>query len=186
MWITAKHICLIGVLCTTSACASMFSSHDSSFSCKNADHGGCEHPMVAYEKALQQKTSLGGVEAKGLASDSVSDNGVSQGINSSFRDYKGAVYAELESLLQAPNTPLVVPAKTIRTLILPHTDGRAKNQRLFMSRFIFTVVEEARFVLGGMQAHAKSRPFIDSLVSSSKSGPQTRQPINPNRQQKED
>jgi len=186
MWIIAKHICLIGVLCATSACASMFSSYDSNFSCKNADHGGCEHPMVAYEKALQQKTSPGGVEAEGLASDFISDNGVSQGSNSSLRDYKGAVYAELESLLEAPNTPLIVPVKTIRTLILPHTDRRAKNQRLFMSRFIFTVVEEARFVLGGMQARPKNNPFIDSLISSSKSDPQTSQSVNPNRQQKED
>ncbi len=186
MWITAKHICLIGMLCVLSACASMLSSYDSNFSCKNADHGGCEHPMDAYEKAVQGQTKPGAAAGDGLEYETGSDNDGLQGANRSFQDYKGAVYAELEALLEAPNTPLIVPAKTIRTLILPHTDRRAKNQRLFMSRYIFTVVEEARFVLGGTPARAKSSLFIDSLMSSSKPEPRTGQPVNPTRQQKED
>lgn len=186
MWITARYICLIGMLCVLSACASMLSSYDSNFSCKNADHGGCEHPMDAYEKAVQGTAAPVAAAGGGLDPKSGLDNDGSLGVNRSFRDYKGAVYAELKALLEAPNTPLIVPAKTIRTLILPHTDSRAKNQRLFMSRYIFTVVEEARFVLGGTPARTKSSRFTGSLMSSSKSDEQASQPVNPTRQQKED
>lgn len=155
----------MGVLWALSACASTFSSYDSNFSCKNRDHGGCEHPMTAYKKALTEKADAG-EDGQGSVVASPLKDGSTAG---SYQGYKGAVYAELQALVEAPDTPLIVPAKTVRTLILPHTGSGAKSQRLYMSRFIFTVLEEARFVLGSRPLRSKASPFIDGLMSSSQS-----------------
>lgn len=143
------------------ACASAFSSYDSEFSCKNTDHGGCESPSIAYERAVQDEgiplpardqTSLDVVVANDKAANTIAYNG-----------YKGEVYKELESLVAAPNTPLIAPARTVRTLILPYADPKQK-QRLYMNRYIFSVVEEARFVLGDYLKNKTSAPFIDGLI----------------------
>ena len=175
MWTIAKNICLIGVLCGLSACASTFSSYDSEFSCKNSDHGGCEHPMTAYKKALSQR-NYAGKDGQGSVTASPSGD-VFVGSATGYEGYRSAVYSKLQTLIEKPATPIVAPAKTVRTLILPYADPK-KKQRLYMERFIFTVVEQPQFVLGHTLTARKNNPFIEGLMSSS----QPKRPAGPESQ----
>ncbi|MEO0880933.1 MAG: TraV family lipoprotein, partial [Pseudomonadota bacterium] len=64
-----------------------------------------------------------------------------------YEGYQQAQYDQLAALIEAPVTPMVAPAKTIRTLILPYAD-KASGARLYMPRFVYSVLEQPRFVLG--------------------------------------
>ncbi|MFC3052348.1 TraV family lipoprotein [Kordiimonas pumila] len=158
MWSRAKYLTLTGLVCFLGACSSTFSSYDSSFSCKNSDHGGCEHPGTAYQNALQNMEDTAAPRESGEKAGDISGQG------GSYEGYKGAVYKELQALIESPVTPMVAPAKTVRTLILPHTDRRDGDQRLYMPRYIFSVVEEARFVLEGTVHPYRSSPMMEDLV----------------------
>lgn len=172
MWSRVKYLSLTGLLCFLGACSSTFSSYDSSFSCKNSDHGGCEHPGTAYQKALQEteKTAVPHEDSESV----LEENGQA----GSYEGYKGAVYKELQALIESPGTPMVAPAKTVRTLILPHTDRRDGDQRLYMPRYIFSVVDEARFVLEGTVHPSRPAPMMEDLVRMPSEGDASSVPLN--------
>ena len=163
MWNLAKCAYVTALAIGLSACASTFSSYDSNFSCKNSDHGGCEHPMVAYEKARSM--------AAQYPSDAIGDDDLDSALpagDRAYDGYKDALYGELETLVRGPGTPIIVPAKTVRTLILPYTDPSNGDQRLYMPRYVFTVLEEARFVLGLETSNQRKARFIEDLISSTR------------------
>jgi conjugal transfer pilus assembly protein TraV len=68
-------------------------------------------------------------------------------ISMSSRDaYLDRYYEEVAGLIHAPETPVVKPSKTIRTLILSYS-GSAQKRTLYMPRFVYSIVEESEFVL---------------------------------------
>ncbi|MEM6415481.1 MAG: TraV family lipoprotein [Pseudomonadota bacterium] len=64
-----------------------------------------------------------------------------------YDGYQEAVYSQLKTMIERPVTPMVAPAKTIRTLILPYTDNQSEG-RLYMPRYVFSVLQGPKFVLG--------------------------------------
>src|SRR3546814_10496184 len=65
-----------------------------------------------------------------------------------YGDYRDSVYRELQGLIEAPETPMLRPAQAVRTLILPYAD-RNRPDRLYMSRFVYSVLETPSWVVGG-------------------------------------
>lgn len=61
--------------------------------------------------------------------------------------YRAALYQEMQSLLAQPATPVVRAPRTVRTLILSYQD-RDDKKRLYMPRYVFSIVEGPSFVLG--------------------------------------
>jgi len=154
------------------ACASLFSAYDSDFSCKNSDHGGCAHPLEAYEQARTEKVPIfaatPGLAASGggdkhLEHDSLDLGRATQ--SSDYQSYQDASYSELGALIAAPQTPVLAPAKTVRTLILPYTDPRS-SERLYMPRYVYSVLENARFVLGNYLLQSGSGLTLEALFGS--------------------
>ena len=146
MWQATKPVVALVLGACLSGCASLFSSYDNEFSCKNADHGGCEHPMTAYEKAVAHPVSPppdtpdpDSVDAEAEAAPVEAED--------AYGGYQQEVYAELRNMLQAPVTPVLAPPTTVRTLILPYSNPN-RTDRLYMPRFVYSVVETSRFVLG--------------------------------------
>ena len=58
--------------------------------------------------------------------------------------YRDAEYRELAGLIEAPVTPLIRPAKALRTLIIAYNTGDS----LFLSRYVVYFADEPRFVMG--------------------------------------
>lgn len=144
-------LCLPG--CT--AMGSLLSPYPEKFSCKNNDHGQCIHPQRAYEDAVagvHSRSDPGVTNDRRLLRDSTSAHiggrQKRQGPHSAYGSYKDSVYQELKGLIEAPVTPMLKPARTIRTLILPYAD-RQRPDRLYMPRYVYSIVDKPVWVVGG-------------------------------------
>ena len=162
----AKKLILVGALISLSACASVFSAYDSEFSCKNDDHGGCTHPLEAYEQARSEvEPSFDQVGDHDTYDAHHHEADATVADNTPYETYQDAVYGELTSLLKEPETPVLRPAKTIRTLILPAIEPD-KEQQLFMPRYVFTVLENPKFVLGNYLVSKDAGLSLETLIGS--------------------
>ena len=166
---------LVGV----AACSSV-APYDSDFSCKNDDYGQCIRPMDAYAVAVgTERTSIGsdavnasentrkwrhkpGDRGPGRSpSTLVSADGASV---PAYTDYQSQLYREVASLLEQPATPMITQAITVRTLILPYADEQ-ENDLLFMPRFVYSIIEGPRFVMGNYLAKHRSHSPASFLAS---------------------
>ena len=80
---------------------------------------------------------------------------------SAYSGYRDQVYNQLGTMIQAPRTPMIKPPRSVRTMILPYS-SELKRNRLYMPRFVYSIVEEPRFVMG--QYLYKKPELTDSLI----------------------
>jgi conjugal transfer pilus assembly protein TraV len=137
----------------------LMSPYSETFDCKNKDHGQCIHPQQAYADAVA------GVASK--ADPAVTNTSKRQRarVSGDARDwattpapyagYRDSVYRELKGLVEAPITPMLKPARTVRTLILPYAD-RQRPERLYMPRYVYSILDRPSWVIGGTLAPASS------------------------------
>jgi len=158
LWITSAGAAVFAASllsgCTT--LGSALSPYSEKFSCKNDDHGQCIHPEKAYEDAAQgvasrsdpavtnDKKLLRQHDTKFLPA---SKRGRNASVDA-YGTYRDSVYRELQGLIEAPETPILRPARAVRTLILPYAD-RNRPDRLYMPRFVYSVLETPSWVVGG-------------------------------------
>ncbi|RQW39454.1 TraV family lipoprotein [Novosphingobium sp. LASN5T] len=158
----------LGLLALLSGCAavgSMMSPYSEKFDCKNSDHGQCIHPDRAYEDAVAGVASKsdpkvtndramlrGQDQGKAVAKGKPGSNGSS----TAYGSYRDSVYQELKGLIEAPVTPMLKPARTVRTLILPYAD-RQRPDRLYMPRYVYSVIDKPVWVVGGAFVAAPGR-----------------------------
>ncbi len=64
-----------------------------------------------------------------------------------YSHYRDASYQALTDLLEQPKTPMLRPPVTVRTLILSYSD-RDRKQRLYMPRYVYSILEGPQWVLG--------------------------------------
>jgi len=132
---------------------SLMSPYPETFSCKNNDHGQCIHPDKAYADAvadIPSKSDPAVTNARAAARGTTSGStGRSRrtGRTDAFSNYKDSVYRELRSLIETPTTPMLQPARTVRTLILPYAD-RHRPDRLYMPRYVYSVLDKPAWVIG--------------------------------------
>jgi conjugal transfer pilus assembly protein TraV len=164
--------------CVISGC-STFLPYESDFACKNSDHGKCIHPEAAYAEATAATAPDAAApgERGAKPDDAVARrdrrkrNSIDASVTlaSGYEGYQEAVYSQLASLVEAPVTPMLAPAKTVRTLILPYADERSAD-RLYMPRYVYSVLEASRFVLGDYLS-APSNDFAGALAGGLLTGP---------------
>ncbi|WP_067736494.1 TraV family lipoprotein [Novosphingobium naphthalenivorans] len=141
-----------------SGCASLgsvMSPYPEKFSCKNPDHGQCIHPEAAYEDALAGRAGRSDPAVTNdrkllrASGKSIGKPGSgAPGTAGAFAGYRDSVYRELQGLIEAPVTPMLKSGETVRTLILPYAD-RQRPDRLFMPRYVYSILERPSWVVGG-------------------------------------
>ncbi|WP_454798439.1 TraV family lipoprotein [Novosphingobium lindaniclasticum] len=133
------------------AMGSMMSPYPEKFSCKNDDHGQCIHPQQAYEDAVAGAASKShpavsnNPTAKAPATTTTRSRGNQP---AAYEGYRDSVYRELKGLIDEPITPMLKPARTVRTLILPYAD-RTRPDRLYMPRYVYSILDRPSWVVGG-------------------------------------
>jgi conjugal transfer pilus assembly protein TraV len=147
-----------GAALLLSGCATMgslMSPYSEKFSCKNDDHGQCIHPERAYEDAVAgvaSKSDPAVTNDRKLLHDQPaakrSPRGGRADASSAYGTYRDSVYQELKGLIDAPVTPMLKPARTVRTLILPYAD-RQRPDRLYMPRYVYSILDKPVWVIGG-------------------------------------
>lgn len=150
----AALILFLPALSALGGCAtlgSIMSPYSEKFSCKNDDHGQCIHPEKAYADAVAGATSKSDpAVTRDKAMLRERGDRRSAGSRSSEQGYAGyrtSVYRELQGLIDQPVTPMLKPARTIRTLILPYADQH-RPDRLYMQRYVFSILERPQWVVG--------------------------------------
>jgi len=145
--------------CTT--LGSIMSPYSERFDCKNKDHGQCIHPDQAYQDAVAGRPSRSDPavtnDRKILKGDHPARPGRgTSGAPDPYEGYRASVYHELKGLIDAPVTPMLAPARTVRTLILPYAD-RQRPDRLYMPRYVYSIVDRPAWVVGGALVAAPSQ-----------------------------
>jgi conjugal transfer pilus assembly protein TraV len=131
------------------AVGSMMSPYSEKFSCKNDDHGQCIHPERAYEDAVAGAVSKSDPRVTTGAAKAANTAARRKGAATvGYEGYRDSVYRELKGLIDEPVTPMLKPARTVRTLILPYAD-RTRPDRLYMPRYVYSVLDRPVWVVGG-------------------------------------
>lgn len=117
----------------------LLNPYRSDFQCPKGDTGKCVSIPDAYQES-KQKTS------KKLIDELTTKPEKNEQRN---KEYRQALYAELTRLLREPVTPMVVPPRAMRVLILPYRDDQ---NRLHMPRYTYYFVDEPRWVVDSSAA----------------------------------
>lgn len=167
------------LLASLGGCAtvgSLMSPYSEKFSCKNDDHGQCIHPDRAYSDAVAgiasksdpKVTNDGSILGAQALRPGTRRSARSAGAGP-FEGYRDSVYRELKALIDAPVTPMLKPARTVRTLILPYAD-RQRPDRLYMPRYVYSVVDKPVWVVAGGLVAAPDRavktPILDQTPTA--------------------
>ncbi|WP_233981864.1 TraV family lipoprotein [Pectobacterium versatile] len=141
--------------------------HDD-FGCKLENgYGQCISSDKAYEESISgvdygNHITEDGVkdDPKASAAKAATQSATNAG-TPSYGTYRDRVYGQLTKLIDTPKTPIVKPAKVVRTLILaysPSLDGTTS----YMPRYVFSILEGSQFVLSGYEL--KQEPMLPSLL----------------------
>jgi conjugal transfer pilus assembly protein TraV len=159
------------------AMGSLMSPYSEKFDCRNDDHGQCIHPERAYADAvagIASRSDPAVTNDPGMLRNRNGPvpgdrNGRTRGKASAYGTYRESVYRELKGLLEAPVTPMLKPAQTVRTLILPYAD-RQRPDRLYMPRYVYSIVDKPVWVVGGAlvapPSRAASAPILGQVRES--------------------
>ncbi len=160
---TLLPLALLGGLGGCATVGSMMSPYSEKFSCKNDDHGQCIHPDRAYADAVAGATSKSDPKVtndramlRGTGDGRGRGRSRGESTGGAYGSYRDSVYRELQGLVEAPVTPMLKPARTVRTLILPYAD-RQRPDRLYMPRYVYSVVDKPVWVVGGALVGAPDR-----------------------------
>jgi len=117
------------LLLLLSGCGAALNPYHENFNCQAPeDNGHCVDTKTAYEEAVGINHLVKGKE------------------ENTKKHVDEARLEKLAELLKEPQTPIIVPPRILRVLILPYKG----NDDLFMARYAYLQVESARWVLTGI------------------------------------
>ena len=133
---------------------SVMSPYSEKFSCKNSDHGQCIHPGQAYADAVAGRASRSDPavthdrklltpdkkRARGIEISPARAAAIPQAISQLGQGHVGA-------LIEGPQSPMLRPSRTIRTLILPYA-AKQRPDRLYMARYVYSIIDRPAWVVG--------------------------------------
>jgi conjugal transfer pilus assembly protein TraV len=153
---TTRTSASLGFALLLQAC-SMF-PYDSHYLCeKTDDYGRCTSVQGAYADATVGTPQKTAVHTGDPSKTSAAAAPTSADPSAPEQGYRAAEYTALAQMLDAPVTPILAPAKVLRTLVLAYqADGS-----LYMPRYVFTVVSAPHFVFGrGAGRPAPGEPML--------------------------
>ncbi len=131
-----RGLILMTLIAFVSGCSLM--PYKSEFQCSDVDKGKCMAVEDAYMESFKDKKN------KKTSSKKNDKKGQKETEERHDSVYKKNLEKKLSRLLKEPVTPVVVPPKTVRVLILPYNN----RDKLFMPRYIYIMVDEPSWVMG--------------------------------------
>lgn len=122
-------------------CGPILNPYEEHFKCKTpAEDGKCIDTPTAYLEARHP-------EEKNSQEEGCPGCGGTAAVHNPptpHQDVQDARYRILNDLLQGPDKPLLQPPKILRVLMLPY---EGEQGELFMTRFVYLQVEDAKWLL---------------------------------------
>lgn len=126
---------LLFLLSLLTGCGAALNPYHENFNCRaEEDNSHCADTQTAYEEAI-------------AITDLETDDGSSQ-----HRNIEEIRLQRLAELLEEPETPMIMPPRIMRVLILPY---KGQGDELFMARYAYLQVESAQWVLTGIDEGRK-------------------------------
>jgi len=113
--------------------------YKSSFQCPDVDKGKCIAVKDAYRESLNGSGSSGSKDAGKKAPKNMESSQ-----DTAADMYKENLQKELAHLMEKPITPVIIPPKVMRVLILPYPD----RSLLYMPRYVYMMINEPEWVMG--------------------------------------
>lgn len=117
------------------------------------DSGAPELYKVSEGK--KDKSSAAKKENGNIESNNSKNISVSKSNENTYLDYQSEKYKELAQIIRDPNTPMLSPARTVRTLIVSYSP-KYNGRTLYMPRYVFSIIEPSKFVLGQFKENKDS------------------------------
>ena len=104
-----------------------FNPYRSEFQCPDTYKGKCVSTAKAYAESIEG-----------------SDNTSSKPLDDLEYGYRAGLYSKLASLIEKPATPVVLPSKVMRTLILSYTGS---GNELYGYRYVYFFATEPQWII---------------------------------------
>jgi len=132
-----------------------FNPYESEFACPQAEKGKCVGIKEAYQESLKQEKEEA-IKEYSVVKEFEKESKKEANATSSYlrgelllspaeERYVESLYGTLTKLLKEPQTPVIVPPKIVRVLILPYQNSEGKN--LYSARYVYVIVEEPKWIL---------------------------------------
>ena len=123
------------------SCSTLMNPYHSDFSCPNYYKGKCVSLQEAYEESIHNTDGAPNKaqkQIKELAINTVSNNGTKE-----LSLYQKDMLKKMTKLIKQPKTPIVVPPRTMRVLILPYVNDQ---NELEMGRYVYFFTGKPKWI----------------------------------------
>ncbi len=122
------------------SCGKTINPYESEFTCPPHEPGKCVSLPQAYVESLENSNVK-----EGNKTDNTSLLRDPLLLSPAEKAYVESLYNVLTKLLKDPQTPIVVPPKIVRVLVLPYQDESGKN--FYSARYVYVLVDDVKWVL---------------------------------------
>jgi len=135
-----------GLTFTLTSCSSLMNPYSSSFSCPNYYKGKCVSLTEAYEESIHNTDGKPASQKQTTAQKQMKDlaiNTYSKKQTSALNLYQKDMLRKMRKLIQEPKTPIVMPPRVMRVLILPYVNSQ---NELEMGRYVYFFVGKPKWI----------------------------------------
>ena len=137
---TIHILCIVSILFM--GCGKVFNPYKSDYMCPDVYKGKCATMDQAYEESFSENEMVINQNGDCKACDKKSKKGAATQTDEGYT-YKDKLYRELSNLIDEPETPVVIPPKVGRVLILNYTEDN--DETFYGYRHIYFIVDKPRF-----------------------------------------
>ena len=138
---TFKKIALFAVGAMLAGCSSILNPYSENFQCPLMEEGKCVSVHTAYQESKESKVNI-----------TLEEKSTSKALRSSALEesYYDELFSKLTRLLKDPQTPLLVPPKVVRVMILPYQDVTGKE--FYSARYVYIILEDPKWIIQNSEA----------------------------------
>ena len=154
---------LLMLVTLTSGCSML--PYENDFSCRMKDnYGKCISVAGAYQEAVTGESVASPMQPASKQNSifnkkrrqviGASKNAVFA--NATHGSSEDTAYKKISGLIDSPQTPMLQPAKTIRTLVVSYSPS-SKKDTLYMPRYVYTAIQDPKWVVA---QHINDKPGL--------------------------
>ena len=141
---------LLALTLVLSGCSALVSPYSTTFQCPDSDKGKCVSVQTAYDESIDDNPLVKEATCEECDEEKNEKNaektdGEKAGTpaaNNLKYDYQDVLYKKLTSIIDAPETPMVIPPDVVRVLIPSYT---GTDNELFSARYVYFFATEPKW-----------------------------------------
>ena len=148
-FITNSILTLLALTLVLSGCSALVSPYSTTFQCPDSDKGKCVSVQTAYDESIDDNPLVKEAtceecdeEKNKKDTDKEKEASTAPAANKPKYDYQDVLYKKLTSIIDAPETPMVIPPDVVRVLIPSYT---GTDNELFSARYVYFFATEPKW-----------------------------------------